>query len=344
MKSTELNKQNLQTLQEAFDKELAAATTLEQLENIRVTYLGRKGTLAQLKQQLKALPTEKRRELGPQLQAVSTELAAAFEEKKELLKKHKATQKQLDVTAYKPLQPQGSIHPYAHVQDELEDLFISMGFTLVDTPEVDTDYYNFEALNIPPDHPARDLHDTFWLTTPGLLMRTHTSTAQPRYMEEHQPPLALVNIGKVYRYEATDASHDMMFLQCEGLFVDKNVSLANLFATMKVVFQKLFPHQKIDIRTRPGYFPFVEPGVEIEMSCPFCATGCSTCGQKQWIEMGGAGLVHPNVLRASGVDPAIYSGFAFGFGLTRLVMLKYGINDIRLLHENKLSFLKQFGM
>lgn len=341
----ELSKKSLQTIQKSFRQDLDAAETDDALEQVRIQYSGRKGTLAQLKQQLKALPTEERRTIGPQLKALEREITEAIEAKRAQLKQQQAPQeKKLDVTAYVPLQPQGSLHPYSHVQEELEDLFMSMGFVITDTTEVDTDYYNFEALNIPKNHPARDLHDTFWLTTPGLLMRTHTSTAQPRYMEQHQPPIALVSIGKVYRYEATDASHDMMFWQCEGLFVDTDVSLANLFATMKSLFQKLFPHQKIDIRTRPGYFPFVEPGVEIEMSCPFCSTGCSTCGQKQWLEMGGAGLVHPTVLQTSGIDPDIYSGFAFGFGLTRLVMLKYGINDIRLLHTNKVDFLKQFGM
>ena len=212
-------------------------------------------------------------------------------------------------------------------------------------PEVDTDYYNFEALNIPKEHPARDMHDTFWLSKAyhqPLLMRTHTSSVQAHAMETRRPPIAVGIPGRCYRHEATDASHDFMFMQCEILMIDKNISLSNLFATAKQFLSALFGKQDMTIRVRPGYFPFVEPGVEIDVSCPFCKTGCGVCKKTRWLEICGAGLVHPNVLKASNINPQEYSGFAFGFGLTRLVMLKYGINDIRLLHSNKIDFLKQF--
>ena len=217
-----------------------------------------------------------------------------------------------------------------------------MGYEIINGPEIDTDFFNFETLNIPKDHPARDMHDTFWLDIPNMVMRTHTSSVQAHAMLEKKPPLAVATPGRCYRSEATDASHDYMFMQCEILFIDKNVSLSNLFATAKVFLQNLFGKNDLKIRVRPAYFPFVEPGVEMDITCPFCKTGCSVCKKTCWIEIGGAGLIHPNVLKSCNINPEEYSGFAFGFGLTRLVMLKYGINDIRLLHSTKLEFLKQF--
>jgi len=217
-----------------------------------------------------------------------------------------------------------------------------MGFERADGPEIETDYYNFEALNIPEDHPARDMHDTFWLTLPNMLLRTHTSTVQIRAMEQRDKPLAIFAPGRAYRNEETDASHDFMFTQLETLLIDKNVSMANLLATAKTFLQKIFNKQNLEIRVRPGYFPFVEPGVEIDAQCPFCTQGCSVCKKTRWIELLGAGLVHPNVLKYGGVDTDIYSGFAFGLGIERLAMIKHGITDIRLFHQNKESFLKQF--
>ena len=217
-----------------------------------------------------------------------------------------------------------------------------MGYEILDGPEVETDFYNFQALNIPADHPARDMQDTFWLTLPGFLMRTHTSSVEIHTMVNRKPPLAIVVPGRAYRNEATDASHDFMFMQLEGLFVDKNVSLAHLFATVQTFLQNLFEKKDLTIKVRPSYYPFVEPGVDIIMSCPFCPQGCSVCKRTRWIEIAGAGLTHPAVLEACKINPNEYSGFAFGFGLTRLVMLKYGITDIRLLHSNKIEFLKQF--
>ena len=217
-----------------------------------------------------------------------------------------------------------------------------MGYQIVEGPELETDYYNFQALNIPENHPARDLQDTFWLNLPNQLMRTQTSPVQIRVMETQQPPVAILSVGRAYRNEATDASHEFVFEQAEGLFVGKNVSLANLLATLKLFLQEIFESKNLEIRVRPGYFPFVEPGLEVDMLCPFCEKGCSVCKKTKWIEIGGAGIVHPNVLKACGLNPDEFSGFAFGMGLTRIVMLKFGINDIRLLSSNKIDFLRQF--
>jgi len=217
-----------------------------------------------------------------------------------------------------------------------------MGFELLDGPEVETDYHNFTALNIPGDHPARDMYDTFWLSSPGMLMRTHTSTVQMRAMKEKKLPLAGICTGRVFRHEAVDASHDHTFFQCEGILIDRNVTLAHLFGVIKEFLQTLFGSDELAIRTRPGFFPFVEPGVEIDMQCPFCSTGCSTCKKTRWIEVFPGGMIHPNVLKEAGIDPTEYSGFAFGFGLTRLAMLRYGIKDIRMLSNGKVKFLKNF--
>jgi len=212
----------------------------------------------------------------------------------------------------------------------------------VDGPEVETSHYNFEALNIPADHPARDMQDTFWLTLPGRLLRTQTSNVEIRTMEQQKPPFAIVSPGRVYRNEATDASHDFMFTQLECLVVDKHVSLSNLLGTVQLFLQRVFGREDLKIRARPGYFPFVEPGVEIDASCLFCTHGCSICKKTTWIELLGSGLTHPNVLRACNLDPEEYTGFAFGMGIERLAMLKYGITDIRLFHSGSLAFLKQF--
>ena len=217
-----------------------------------------------------------------------------------------------------------------------------MGYKIAEGPELETEFYNFTALNIPEYHPARDIQDTFWLKIPGMLMRTQTSSVQIHEMAKKDLPIAILASGRCYRNEATDASHDFVFMQVEGLLIDKKISLANLLATLKTCLRAIFDKDDLEIRVRPGYFPFVEPGLEIDVLCPFCKSGCSVCKKTKWIEIVGAGLVHPNVLKHGGLDPKEYTGFAFGFGLTRLVMLKYGINDIRLLNSGKLEFLQQF--
>lgn len=253
-----------------------------------------------------------------------------------------STKPNLDVTSYVPKQSTGSLHPYTQVLAQLEDIFISMGFRIASGPELETEFNNFTALNIPADHPARDSQDTFWLNLPGMLLRTQTSSVQVREMLRGELPLAMIAAGRTYRNEATDASHDFVFMQLEGLLVDRHVALTDLFGTLKVCLRAIFGRDDLELRVRPGYFPFVEPGVEVDMLCPFCQAGCSVCKRTRWVEIAGAGLVHPQVLQHCQIDPTTYSGFAFGFGLTRLVMLKYGINDIRLLHSGRLDFLTQF--
>lgn len=326
---------------------IAAATSLQTLEAIRVEFMGRAGHIAALMGILKELSPEEKRQWGPSINALKELLLLQYEERKRVLEDaaHNAAAHKtatFDVTAYRPGQMRGSIHPYSTTIAEIEDIFISMGFEIVDGPELETDFYNFEALNIPADHPARDMHDTFWLPKPHHLLRTHTSSVQVRALHNRKPPLAIAAPGRCFRHEATDASHDYIFMQCEGLIVSESISLANLFAVTKTFLQRFFNTEQLAIRQRPGYFPFVEPGIEIDMSCPFCTEGCSTCKQSRWIEICGTGLVHPHVLRSCGIDPDRYTGCAFGFGLTRLVMLKYGIRDIRLLHEGRIEFLEQF--
>ncbi len=340
-------KHRISSLKAEFDTALAKATSQEELEQVRINFLSRQGSIAHLVATLKTLTVDDKRIFGPLLNELKTTAEAAYQAKNEQLlvqavNRATARTQHFDVTAsyYSPIK--GQLHLYTQMIEQLQDIFISMGFTIADGPEIETDYYNFEALNIPTDHPARDMHDTFWLNVPGLLMRTHTSPVQIHAMEKHTLPLAVFAPGRCYRNEATDASHDFMFTQGEGLLIDKNISLSNLLATAQAFLQAFFEKKDLKIRARPGYFPFVEPGVEIDASCPFCKHGCSVCKQTTWIELLGSGLVHPNVLRCSGIDSEIYSGFAFGFGLERLAMVKYGINDIRLFHSSKIPFLNQF--
>ncbi len=328
---------------------IGQANTAEQLEAARVTYLGRQGDIAKLMEALKSMNVDEKKTYGPKLNALKQTCQEAFDQKQQTLEQAKinialAREQNFDVTAYIPNQLTGSLHPYTRVIEHIENIFNSMGFTVTDGPEVETDFYNFTALNIPPDHPARDLHDTFWLADcKDLLLRTHTSTAQIRAMQTQKPPIALCVNGRVYRHEATDATHDFQFMQTECMVIDKGISMANLLAGAQSILRALFEQSDLQIRVRPGYFPFVEPGIEVDITCPFChAKGCSICKFTGWIEAGGAGLIHPNVLKSGGIDPNVYSGWALGFGLTRLVMLKYGIPDIRLLHGNSLNFLKQF--
>jgi len=330
-----------------FLNELNAADSEKSLDQVRISFLGRSGKIVELMNSIKELSAEDKKIFGPLLNELKKSCEEAFEQKKKLIEdltlKAAGTKKEsFDVTSYKTNQLKGSLHPYTHVKEQIENVFISMGYKIVEGPELEDDYHNFGALNIPSDHPARDIQDTFWLDLPGKLMRTHTSNAQVHVMELGKLPLAVFSTGRCYRNEATDASHDFVFMQAECLVIDKNISLANLFATIKVLLQAIFERDNLNIRVRPGYFPFVEPGIEVDMECPFCKAGCSVCKKTRWIEMGGSGLVHPNVLKSCGIDSDEYSGFAFGFGLTRLVMLKYGINDVRLLNSGKLEFLEQF--
>ncbi len=334
----------LKSLQKSLLTDLNKVSSETELETFRIKHVSRQGSIADLFVQLKSLDPEQKRMIGPQLNTLKKTINQALENKKEDLFQQKLKvlqekQKHFDVSINKPTL-HGSLHPYTLITEQIQNIFISMGYQVADGPELETEFFNFTALNVPSNHPAREESDTFWIDQEHLL-RTQTSTVQIKTMQSQKPPIAIISPGRVMRNEATDASHDFMFMQFEGLYVAENVSISNLLATLKTFLHQLFG-KKIKLRVRPGYFPFVEPGLEIDASCPFCTKGCSVCKKTRWIELMGSGLVHPNVLKHCNIDPKKYSGFAFGFGLTRLVMLKYQIPDIRLLHSGNLDFLKQF--
>ncbi len=321
------------------------AATLEDLEAVRVDVLGRKGKLAQLGKQLGTLPPEERAEFGKALNAAKQTLEPAFETKKAQLETaaldRRLQSEWFDLTLPAPGPRRGSLHPVTQIQSEIEHLFLSLGFAVLDGPEVETEYHNFDALNIPRDHPARDAQDTFWLTD-GNLLRTHTSPVQVRGMERLGAPLRVIAPGRVFRNEEVDASHEHTFYQIEGMMIDREVSIGHLVYFMKTMLGGVF-HREVSVRLRPGFFPFVEPGFELDLGCLICGgPGCPVCKQSGWVELMGCGLVHPNVLRMSGIDPEQWNGFAFGLGLTRLAMMRYGIDDIRLLQSGDLRFLNQF--
>jgi len=324
---------------------IEAAAAPEELEPVRVEVLGRKGALALISKDMGKLPPEERARAGKRLNAVKQALEAAIEAKRARFEEAalgaRLESEWLDLTLPAPGPRSGSLHPQTLVQSEIEDLFISMGFTVLDGPEVETEWNNFDALNIPPTHPARDMQDTFWLTD-GNLLRTHTSPVQVRGMKKLGPPLRMIAPGRVFRNEEVDASHEHTFYQLEGMMVDREVSIGHLIYFMKTMLQGIFKRE-VTVRLRPGYFPFVEPGFELDVQCLLCGgAGCRVCKQSGWVEQLGCGLVHPNVLRFSGIDPEEWMGFAFGLGMTRLVMMRYGIDDIRHLQGGDLRFLNQF--
>jgi phenylalanyl-tRNA synthetase alpha chain len=327
---------------------ISSAKSINEVEAVRLKFLGREGLIPALMKSLKDISAEEKRVVGPALNQLRETATSILQEAKiriETESADAANQKKtnFDVTATLPkTKPKGSRHIYTKFLEEIEDIFISMGLSVFDGPEVETDFYNFGALNIPEDHPARDMYDTFWIDPGKRLLRTHTSTIQIHAMQKYGVPIAGIAPGRVYRHEAVDATHDAMFTQCEGLVVDKGINMSHLLGTMKTFLGKMFESKKIEIRVRPGFFPFVEPGLEIDMSCIFCDKGCSICKKTKWIELCGAGMVHPNVLRAVNVDPDVYSGFAFGFGVERLAMLRYGIDDVRHFHAGRIKFLEQF--
>jgi len=332
--------------------ELGKLNDLKGLEGWRVNYLGRKGELTQVLRGLSALAIEQRKEAGAMANQLKALLEEKLAEKEEVLKKEELKKRleesRIDVTLPGYPVRLGRLHPTTQILREACDVFTAMGFEVVEGPEVESDYYNFEALNIPKDHPARDMWDTLWMDYQNeagerpFLLRTHTSPMQIRFMEKHQPPIRVVMPGKVYRYEATDARHESMFHQLEGLAVDKGITMADLKGTLYEFARQLFGLDR-KVRFRCDYFPFVEPGVEMAIDCFICkGKGCRVCSGEGWIEILGAGMVHPDVLRRVNYDPDIYTGFAFGMGLERVPMLKYGIDDIRHFYANNLRFLEQF--
>ena len=315
------------------------------LDQIRIQYLGKKGELTAVLRGMGALSAEERPVVGQLANEVRAEIESAIEERTIELRA-KALEEQLkaekiDVTMPGQAPAVGHTHPLTLVQRDLEDIFIGMGYAIAEGPEVEYDYYNFQALNIPENHPARDTQDTFYITD-SILLRSQTSPVQARVMEVQQPPIRIISPGRVYRSDAMDSTHSPLFHQLEGLVVDKGITMADLRATLSTFAQAMFG-EETKIRFRPHHFPFTEPSAEVDVSCFACGgKGCRLCKGEGWIEILGAGMVHPNVLRNCGIDPEVYSGFAFGLGVERIAMLKYHIDDIRLLYENDVRFLSQF--
>jgi len=344
-------KNQLSKLRESGQAEIMQARSLNELENIQIKYFGRKdGVLNNLLRSLKDLSAEDKKEVGQLANQIKVELESAIEAQRVVLEKKAVTaaleSDTIDLTLPAIAPQKGSLNPTSIVQYELEDIFKSLGFMVLDGPELESDYYNFEALNIPEHHPARDMQDTYYIK--GLaknekrVLRTHTSPVQVRAMQKYGAPLRAIAPGRVFRYENIDASHDNTFYQLEGIMIDENISITNLIAVMKTLLRGIFKRD-VKVRLRPGFFPFVEPGFELDINCLICGgSGCSVCKHSGWVELLPCGMIHPNVLRAGNIDPEKYSGFAFGLGLTRLVMMKYGIDDIRLLNSGDLRFLKQF--
>jgi phenylalanyl-tRNA synthetase alpha chain len=330
--------------------ELGLINSLPELEKWRVRYLGRKGDLTSLLRGLSSLPIEDRRAAGAAANDIKALLEADLQQREQALKEQELVavleRTRVDVTLPGYPVPLGRLHPTTQTLREICAVFVSMGFQIVEGPEVEWDYYNFEALNIPEDHPARDMWATFWLDSRSgdrsRLLRTHTSPMQIRLMETVRPPIRALMPGRVFRYEATDATHESMFYQVEGLAVDQGITMSDLKGTLFEFARRLFGEGR-KARFRCDYFPFVEPGVEMAIDCFICqGAGCRLCGNTGWIEILGAGMVHPEVLRRVNYDPEIYTGFAFGMGVERIPMLRYGIDEIRLFYGNDLRFLKQF--
>jgi len=340
-------KDQLEALKSEALASVQEASDLKTLQDLRVKYLGKKGPITEVLRGMGKLSPEERPVIGQLANDIRNAIQAAIEDKQRKLEEE-AIQKRLasetiDVTLPGRVMPKANIHPLTAIVEEIEDLFIGMGFSVEEGPEVETDYYNFEALNLPKDHPARDMQDSFYITE-DLLLRTQTSPVQARSMEKHrgQGPVKIICPGKVYRRDNDDATHSHQFMQIEGLYVDKNVRLSDLKGVLTVFAKKMFGGDR-DIRFRPSFFPFTEPSVEMDISCFRCkGDGCSLCKHTGWIEILGSGMVHPNVLEMSGFDPKVYTGFAFGMGPERIAMLKYGIDDIRHYYTNDRRFLSQF--
>ena len=344
--------QRLEELKKAALGELEGAGDERGLEAWRIRYLGKKSTLSEVLQSLPRLPIEERKSVGAAANRLKADLESALNQREKAIRQNRlavsAGEEGIDISLPGRSFPAGRLHPVTRVLYEINDIFVSMGFEVVEGPEVEWDYYNFEALNIPREHPARDVMATFWIDggklneDRAMLLRTHTSPMQVRVMEKVRPPLRIVVPGKVYRYEATDATHIPMFHQLEGLVVDEGVTMADLKGTL-YEFARRFFGQGRRVRFRCDYFPFVEPGVEMAIECAVCkGGGCRLCGSSGWIEILGAGMVHPRVLERVNIDPEVYTGFAFGMGIERIPMLRYGINDIRLFYGSDLRFLRQF--
>lgn len=347
----------LNALEESFNSELAGLKDEASILNLKSSYLGKKGKLSEILKGLKDVSPEDRKVVGPKANALKDLFNSEVAKKLQAFELEKINEKlksnKVDLNNRKSRWYNrgfvGGLHPRTTIQREIEDVFLSMGFEVLDGPHIEDEFHNFEALNIPGDHPARDMQDTFWFDDPNSpegkkhLLRTHTSTIQIRGMRERTPPFRFIAPGTVFRCERTDASHEMVFNQLEGMMVGEDISVGNLIYFMKTLLKEIFKRDT-EVRLRPGFFPFVEPGFELDIQCLICnGKGCSVCKKTGWVELLPCGMVHPNVLKAGGIDPERYNGFAFGLGLDRLVMMRYGIDDIRHLNSGDLRFNSQFS-
>lgn len=335
----------LNKIKSSIIEQLEKAKDLKSIEEIKVQFLGKKGELTQILKSMGSVPADERPSMGQKVNEIRNFSEELLEKTKKKLEeeqtKLKISSEKIDVTIKGTKKNIGKKHPMTSVIDELSNIFIGMGYKIADGPEIEEDYYNFKALNIPDNHPARDEQDTFYLGN-SLLLRTQTSSVQVHEMEKGEVPIKIIAPGRVYRSDEVDATHSPVFHQLEGLVVDKNITMADLKGALDVFAKELFGADT-QVRFRPHHFPFTEPSAEMDVTCFACkGEGCRVCKDSGWIELLGCGMVHPNVLKMSGIDPNVYSGFAFGMGLERIAMQKYGIKDLRLLYENDIEFLKQF--
>ncbi len=338
-------KEKIEEIRKSAKEKLKEITDMQELQALRVKYLGKKGELTSILKGLGALSAEERPKIGSIVNELRDEIEKSIDAAEKTIKseilKAKLENEKIDVTMPSKNIALGSVHPITQIIDEVKEIFLGMGYSIADGPEVETTHYNFDQLNTPSDHPARDLQDTFYITE-DIILRTQTSPVQARVMENQKPPIKIICPGAVYRSDTLDATHSPVFHQIEGLVVDKNIRMSDLKGTLEM-FVKNCLGQNTKIRFRPHHFPFTEPSAEADVSCFVCGgKGCRVCKGEGWIELLGCGMVHPNVLKNCGIDPEEYSGFAFGFGVERIAMAKFGIEDLRLLYENDIRFLKQF--
>jgi phenylalanyl-tRNA synthetase alpha chain len=336
--------ESTEKLRQLFNEDLSAITDMETWKAVRDKYLSRdKGVITREIKKLRSLPEAERPAFGQAMNRLRSLVEEKLQERLAAIKMADAESRRQHVDVTRPGFPfaVGSAHPIKRLQKEIEQIFVSMGFQVFDLPEIERDYYNFEALNMPPNHPARDAQDTFYLDE-SLLLRTHCSSVQVHAMETMRPPIRAISTGKVYRRDPFDATHSPMFYQVDVIVVEEGITMGDLKGMLDAFLKRIF-HPGIQMRLRPGYFPFVEPGAEVDISCIFCSgKGCAKCKQSGWIEILGAGMVHPKVLRMSGIDDSRYAGFAWGMGIDRVAILKYGVDDIRLFFDNDLRVLEQF--
>lgn len=338
-------KEQLKSIDERAKDELQKINDTKLLEEFRVKYLGKKGEITSILKQMGKLSAEERPVIGQLANKVRADIEEALNARKDQLKNAmeeiQLKEETIDVTLLGKAPKIGRAHPLEAVLEEVEEVFLGMGFDIVEGPEVETDHYCFEALNMPKHHPARDTQDTFYINE-NVVLRTQTSSVQIRTMEQRKPPIRIISPGRVYRSDAVDATHSPLFHQIEGLVIDKGVTMSDLKGTLELLMKRLYG-EEAKIRLRPHHFPYTEPSAEVDLMCFNChGKGCSMCKQEGWVELLGAGMVHPKVLEGCGIDPEVYSGFAFGIGLERITMGRYSINDMRLLYENDMRFLEQF--